>query len=80
MEKICDQKKSMTPEQLCGTLPDTFVEYLKYCRKLGFHKKPNYEHIRQMFKTLAEEMELKYDFHFDWVKRAAQRRRTVARA
>lgn len=80
MEKICEQKKSMTPEQLCGTLPDTFVEYLKYCRKLGFHKKPNYEYIRQMFKTLAEEMELKYDFHFDWVKRAAQRRRTVARA
>jgi len=75
MDLITEQKQAMTPEKLCGTLPDTFVEYLKYCKKLGFHKKPNYQYIRNIFRSLAEEMDLKYDFHFDWVKRAAQRRR-----
>ena len=61
MIKIIAQKANISPEELCESLPEQFVTYLKYC-------KTDYEYIRNLFKSLAMDRDIKHDFHFDWVK------------
>lgn len=54
-------------EQLCYGLPSEFSSYLNYCRSLRFEDRPDYSHLRKMFKELLVKEGLEYDYAFDWV-------------
>ncbi|KIY64964.1 kinase-like protein [Cylindrobasidium torrendii FP15055 ss-10] len=46
-------KRGMTAEELCEDLPNEFMLFLKYCRRLKFAEQPNYKHWRETFRKLA---------------------------
>ena len=54
-------------EQLCYGLPPEFASYLNYCRSLRFEDRPDYSHLRKMFKELLVKEGFEYDYAFDWV-------------
>jgi hypothetical protein len=60
--------KLRTPiEQLCYGVPPEFGSYLNYCRSLRFEDRPDYSHLRKMFKELLVKEGFEYDYAFDWV-------------
>ena len=62
-------KEDISIEELTEGLPDSFCKYLKYCRRLEFEAKPNYEHCREMFKELMSRRNQVNDEYFDWLKK-----------
>lgn len=57
----------ITPtEVLCRDLPDEFKFYLDYTHALGFEDKPNYTHLKQVFRGLFIREGFQYDNSFDW--------------
>ena len=54
-------------EQLCYGLPMEFASYMNYCRSLRFEDRPDYSHLRKMFKELLQKEGHDYDHAFDWV-------------
>lgn len=49
------------------TLVDEFPSFLNYCRSLRFEDRPDYSHLRKMFKELLVKEGFEYDYCFDWV-------------
>jgi casein kinase 1 len=47
------EKESATPEDLCRGLPSEFEEFLRYCRRLKFAEKPDYDRWYSAFQELA---------------------------
>ncbi len=43
-----------------------FSHYLKYCRGLTFEERPDYGHLRQLFRNLFHRQGFTYDYVFDW--------------
>jgi hypothetical protein len=39
--------------ELCEGIPQSFMEYIKYCRGLKFEERPNYNYLRQLFVITA---------------------------
>ncbi|KAL7696385.1 casein kinase I [Lotmaria passim] len=53
------EKKIATPlEELCKGLPKEFLKYCQYCRALSFTQKPDYEHLRRLFRGLGKRLGL----------------------
>ena len=46
---------------------DEFASYLNYTRSLRFEDRPDYSHLRKMFKELLIKEGYEYDYAFDWV-------------
>lgn len=44
-----------------------FSSYLNYCRSLRFEDRPDYSHLRKMFKELLVKDGYEYDYAYDWV-------------
>lgn len=65
--KICELKLRIPVEQLCFGLPSEFASYLNYSRSLRFEDRPDYSHLRKMFKDLLNKEGYEYDYVFDWV-------------
>lgn len=49
-ERVLEKKLSMSVDVLCQQLPLEFRHYLTYCRNRKFDEKPDYEHLRKMFR------------------------------
>lgn len=47
------EKQRATPEDLCRGLPSEFEEFLRYCRRLKFEERPDYQRWIDEFKDLA---------------------------
>ncbi|KJH44737.1 hypothetical protein DICVIV_09228 [Dictyocaulus viviparus] len=45
---------------------EAFATYLRYSRTLGFEDTPDYNHLRQLFRSLFQRQGLRYDYLFDW--------------
>jgi hypothetical protein len=65
-ELVMDLKINLPIEELCDGLPNAFVEYISYTRSLGFKDKPDYAHLRKLFRRLFNTEKFKYDNVFDW--------------
>jgi len=65
-DKIKEKKMSTQTDALCAGFPGEFADYLNYTRSLKFNDDPNYEHLRKMFRSLSERLNLVYDYQFDW--------------
>ena len=60
------EKSAARPEDLCRGLPPVFEDLLRYCRKLDFSVRPDYEHWIEEFRDLADEYGLGDVEEFLW--------------
>lgn len=60
------EKRLARPEDLCRGLPSVFEEFLRYCRKLNFEQRPDYERWEDEFYDLAEEHKYENIDQFIW--------------
>ena len=60
-------KKYLSYEVLCKGLPNEFIDYIKYCRKLKFEQDPDYEYLRNLFKSILSRNNEIYDLKFSWI-------------
>jgi len=65
-DKISEKKMSTPIELLCKGFPEEFAQYLNYCRALRFDDKPDYSHLRRLFRKLFKNRNFKYDYIYDW--------------
>eukprot|EP00475_Leptophrys_vorax_P009452 TRINITY_DN1627_c0_g1_i1.p1 TRINITY_DN1627_c0_g1~~TRINITY_DN1627_c0_g1_i1.p1 ORF type:complete len:488 (+),score=108.53 TRINITY_DN1627_c0_g1_i1:111-1466(+) len=65
-DKISDKKMSTPVEVLCKGYPEEFAIYLNYCRALRFDDKPDYGHLRRLFRRLFRAKGYKFDYNYDW--------------
>jgi serine/threonine protein kinase len=65
-EKIMERKMSTPAETLCRGFPAEFCNYLNYCRNLRFEDRPDYSHLKRLFKELFIRENYTSDFIFDW--------------
>jgi casein kinase 1 len=64
LEMIGEVKLSTSIKKLCENIPEHFIEYLEYIRKLSFDERPNYKYLRNLFIKCGKEndTEIKYEF------------------
>lgn len=65
-DKIKDKKILTKVEDLCRGLPEEFLQYCIYCRKLKFIEKPDYCYLKDLFKNLLKKQNMEYDYVYDW--------------
>ena len=65
-KKICNLKRTTSVEKLCEGLPEEFVKYINYCRKLDFEEAPDYDYLRSLFSTILVKNQEKNDLNFFW--------------
>ena len=65
----CRMKKRIKIEKLCEGLPEEFIDYIKYCRKLEFEQEPNYNYLRNLFILILIKENQKNDLNFFWINK-----------
>ncbi|KAG8233907.1 hypothetical protein J437_LFUL005235 [Ladona fulva] len=65
-ERISEKKMTTPITELCKGYPNEFGLFLEHCRALRFDERPNYNFLRQMFRTLFQQQGFTYDYVFDW--------------
>lgn len=50
---------------------------MDYCRNLKFEEKPDYNHLRRMFKDLFNRMGYEFDYNYDWTLLEKKSRKKV---
>lgn len=64
--RIMEGKMSAEFASLCGDV--RLGAYIDYCRRLGFHDRPDYGYLRRIFRSLMSEACTGGDFTFDWLQ------------
>ena len=65
--KILNLKKNTSPEILCKNLPNEFLEYMNYCKKLKFEEKPDYEYLKGLLQKVADKNNIDINaVKYDW--------------
>ncbi|XP_060646387.1 discs overgrown protein kinase [Drosophila nasuta] len=65
-ERISEKKLSTSIVVLCKGFPSEFVNYLNFCRQMHFDQRPDYCHLRKLFRNLFHRLGFTYDYVFDW--------------
>ena len=65
-DAIKEIKISTSAESLCKDYPKEFCDYLNYCCKLSFDGKPDYAHLKKIFKDLYIKKGYECDYMYDW--------------
>jgi len=68
-EEIYKMKKALMPEKICEGLPEEFIDYLKYCRKLEFEQEPDYNYLKSLFSLILIKENQKNDLKFVWISK-----------
>lgn len=54
--EVLEMRTSIAPSTLCEGLPAAFEVFLNYARSLDFKQKPDYQHLRDLFRTLSDKL------------------------
>ena len=65
----CKLKRGIKLEKVCEGLPEEFIDYIKYCRKLEFEQEPNYDYLRNLFILILIKEKQKNDLNFFWINK-----------
>ena len=65
-KKICEKKRETSAKDLCSGFPAEFERFVSYTRNLQFMEVPNYNHLRDLLKTVIKNSGFKIDFYYDW--------------
>lgn len=74
IEELCRGYPGEPPSKTCvyshliqlNCFAAEFATYLYYCRSLRFEERPDYNYLRQMFRSLFHRQGFTYDYVFDW--------------
>jgi hypothetical protein len=61
-----EHKQQVSAEQLCRGYPREFSEYFAHIASLGFEDRPDYAHLRGLFRALFEQQGFADDGMYDW--------------
>ena len=64
--KIMEIKRDITPIELCQECPEEFTKYMSYIRKLEYEEDPDYNMLKNLFKSVLEKNEFQFDYYYDW--------------
>lgn len=65
--KILETKVKVPLDELCKDLPRAFRDYLKYARQLSFTASPDYEYLKNLFRTALMDLVFMSTIPcFDW--------------
>ena len=64
---IYKMKQYMTPEMLFRDLPLEMIKLYKYCKRLDFEQKPNYNFLRSLLISILNNIGEQNDLHFSWI-------------
>jgi len=64
--KVFEMKSGTKLTDLCERLPKVFVTYMEEVRKLEFKQRPDYDHLRKMFKDEYDRQNFKRKTKYDW--------------
>ena len=64
----------MTEENLCKGLPNEFIQYMKYVKKLDFEQEPNYQYLNSLFISILSKYEMKKDLKFFWINQKSKKK------
>ena len=68
-EKIVKKiRLETTDENLCKGLPNEFIDYMKYTKKLNFEQEPDYNYLSGLFQSILSKTEFKKSLIFFWIK------------
>jgi serine/threonine protein kinase len=59
-------KRTTSIDELCDGYPLEFKKYFQYCRLLYFEDRPDYSHLRRMFRRLFSDRGYHWDYVYDW--------------
>ncbi|CAL1712942.1 unnamed protein product [Somion occarium] len=65
-DRLIREKRDARPEDLCRGLPPEFEDFLRYCRRLKFAERPDYQRWKNEFRELAVEKEYPDNDAFIW--------------
>lgn len=68
-EKIYRIKKSIPIDDLCKDLPTELADFIKYCRKLTYSERPQYDYLHHLFRKITRRFEFIWDMKYDWPTR-----------
>ncbi|KAH9847919.1 CK1/CK1 protein kinase [Lenzites betulinus] len=78
--RLMYEKRNARPEDICRGLPPPFEEFLRYCRRLQFAERPDYERWVEEFRTLAEDNGFPSSPEFVWPPPNPEVRRSIGTA
>lgn len=61
---IGDMKMSTHLKKLCKDIPQCFLEYLQYCRKLKFDETPDYDYLSKLFENEATKLNIPLKYYW----------------
>jgi len=61
-----EKKMNTTVEVLTKGFPSELASYINYTKSLRFEDRPDYGHLRRLFKELFMREKYEYDYVFDW--------------
>ena len=73
-EKIKEKKINTDLGDLCLGFPGEIAQFIKYTREINFEDKPDYNYLRQLIKTMADNEKIIFDYEWDWkIKKSAEK-------
>ena len=75
IKNIMKMKLEITDESLCKGLPNEFIHYLKYVKKLDFEQEPDYQYLKGLFTSILSKNETTKNLTFFWIKQNTQKKR-----
>ena len=76
-KNIFNIKNNTSLHDLCDGLPQEFLFYMKYCRILRFHQKPDYNLLRNLFIVLFKNQKYELDYIYDWNLVAKEKKKEI---
>jgi serine/threonine protein kinase len=71
--KVFEMKRNTRIEDLCENIPEVFVTYMTRVRELKFEERPNYDELRELFRSEYKKQGFTRATKFDWETAVRQR-------
>ena len=74
---ILKMKMEITEENLCKGLPDEFIDYMKYVKKLQFEQEPDYKYLINLFISILSKNEIIKNINFFWITQKSENEKKI---
>jgi serine/threonine protein kinase len=64
--RIMEIKRDIKSDELCKDCPNEFQQYIDYIRKLKYEEDPDYEMLKNLFKSALKKNGFEFDYFYDW--------------
>ena len=71
---IIELRLKITDETLCQGLPNEFIQYMKYVKKLDFEQEPDYQYLDSLFTSILSKNEMKKNLNFFWINQKPKKK------